>query len=70
MTNTTQPAIDTRSLRKEFGNKVAVEDLTLEVNQGEVFGFLGPNGSTLLFVFSTPHQSRLRYSVSQLGIEW
>ena len=38
-------AIETRSLRKEFGQKVAVADLTLQVGQGEVFGFLGPNGA-------------------------
>src|SRR5689334_13014325 len=38
-------AIETRGLRKEFGAKVAVEDLTLSVCRGEVFGFLGPNGA-------------------------
>src|SRR5581483_1945120 len=38
-------AIETRSLRKEYGSKIAVADLTLTVNQGEVFGFLGPNGA-------------------------
>ncbi len=38
-------AIDTQHLRKEFGTKVAVSDLTLQVEQGEVFGFLGPNGA-------------------------
>jgi len=38
-------AIQTQALRKEFGNKVAVQDLTLSVNRGEVFGFLGPNGA-------------------------
>jgi len=37
--------IDTRGLRKEFGPKVAVADLTLDVRGGEVFGFLGPNGA-------------------------
>ncbi len=37
--------IDTRGLRKEFGPKVAVADLTLDVRAGEVFGFLGPNGA-------------------------
>lgn len=41
----THPAIDTTHLRKEFGKKVAVQDLTLQVPQGEVFGFLGPNGA-------------------------
>lgn len=39
------PAIETRLLRKEFGAKVAVADLTLNVKRGEVFGFLGPNGA-------------------------
>lgn len=38
-------AIETRHLRKEFGHKVAVEDLTLSVPRGEIFGFLGPNGA-------------------------
>lgn len=41
----TNHVIDTRSLRKEFGEKVAVADLTLQVMEGEVFGFLGPNGA-------------------------
>ena len=41
-----QPAtIITRGLKKKFGDKVAVADLTLEVEKGEVFGFLGPNGA-------------------------
>lgn len=39
------PAIEVYSLRKAFGSKVAVADLTLRVEQGEVFGFLGPNGA-------------------------
>ena len=38
-------AIETRHLRKSFGDKAAVADLTLDVRQGEVFGFLGPNGA-------------------------
>lgn len=38
-------AIETRSLRKVFDDKVAVADLSLAVEQGEVFGFLGPNGA-------------------------
>ncbi|TMQ69512.1 MAG: ABC transporter ATP-binding protein [Candidatus Eisenbacteria bacterium] len=41
----TEPAIETRGLRKRFGEKLAVADLSLAVAQGEVFGFLGPNGA-------------------------
>jgi ABC-2 type transport system ATP-binding protein len=32
-------------LRKKFGSKVAVSNLSLTVRRGEVFGFLGPNGA-------------------------
>ena len=38
-------AIQTESLRKEFGAHAAVKGLTLQMEQGEVFGFLGPNGA-------------------------
>ncbi len=41
----TSLAINTQHLRKEFGEKTAVSDLTLQVKRGEVFGFLGPNGA-------------------------
>src|ERR1041385_2487715 len=37
--------IETRGLRKAYGRKIAVADLTLDVPRGEVFGFLGPNGA-------------------------
>lgn len=39
------PAIKTFGLTKAFGDVHALTDLDLEVSQGEVFGFLGPNGS-------------------------
>jgi len=37
--------ISTSRLTKVFGNLVAVNDLHLQVMRGDVFGFLGPNGS-------------------------
>jgi ABC-2 type transport system ATP-binding protein len=40
-----RPSIEVRSLNKTFGDTVAVANLTLTVEQGEVFGFLGPNGA-------------------------
>jgi ABC-2 type transport system ATP-binding protein len=37
--------IDTENLTRKFGNLTAVDNLTLHVDDGEVFGFLGPNGA-------------------------
>ncbi len=45
MVPATSPVIETRGLRRQFGEKVAVADLSLTVAAGEVFGFLGPNGA-------------------------
>lgn len=39
------PVIEIDRLRVKFGNFLAVDDVTFAVNAGEVFGFLGPNGS-------------------------
>jgi len=39
------PAIETRGLGKRYGRVQALEDLSLRVEEGEVFGFLGPNGA-------------------------
>ena len=41
----TQRVIDARGLRKSFGDTLAVDDLSLTVGAGEIFGFLGPNGA-------------------------
>lgn len=37
--------ITTDKLSKHFGDLVAVSDLSLQVDEGEIFGLLGPNGS-------------------------
>jgi ABC-2 type transport system ATP-binding protein len=37
--------IDTENLTRKFGNLTAVDNLTLHVDEGEVFGFLGPNAA-------------------------
>jgi ABC-2 type transport system ATP-binding protein len=37
--------VETRQLSKTFGSLIAVDRLSLDVRPGEVFGFLGPNGS-------------------------
>jgi len=38
-------AIDVHGLNKHFGDKHVVKDVSLQVARGEIFGFLGPNGS-------------------------
>ena len=37
--------IETKNLSRTFGNLTAVDNLSLRVEDGEVFGFLGPNGA-------------------------
>jgi ABC-2 type transport system ATP-binding protein len=41
----TELAIDVRGLTKRFGSKLAVDHVDIQVPRGEVWGFLGPNGS-------------------------
>jgi ABC-2 type transport system ATP-binding protein len=42
---TSQSAIQVEHLTRRFGEFVAVNDLTFDVRQGEIFGFLGSNGA-------------------------
>jgi len=37
--------IEIKNLKKYFGKLHAVDDISIEVNKGEIFGFLGPNGA-------------------------
>ncbi len=37
--------IQVNNLRKSYGKLLALDDLSLEVREGEIFGLLGPNGS-------------------------
>ena len=49
-------AIEINSLRKTFNKSVAVDDISLNVEEGEIFGFLGPNGagkSTTMMILTT-----------------
>nr|WP_320049238.1 ABC transporter ATP-binding protein [uncultured Desulfuromonas sp.] len=38
-------ALNIHHLHKSFGRQCAVEDLSLTINRGEIFGLLGPNGA-------------------------
>jgi ABC-2 type transport system ATP-binding protein len=43
--NDAEWVIDVQNLTKSFGSKTVVKDLNIQVARGEIFGFLGPNGS-------------------------
>jgi ABC-2 type transport system ATP-binding protein len=67
------PALEAQALRKQYGPKLAVRDLTLSVPRGEVFGFLGPNGAgkttsmKMLLGLVRPSSGRGRLLGSPLG---
>jgi len=44
-TETSSPAVLVEGLRKSYRTKVAVDDVSLAVEPGEIFGILGPNGA-------------------------
>jgi len=49
-------AIEINSLSKEFRTVKAVDNISLQINEGEIFGFLGPNGagkSTTMMILTT-----------------
>jgi len=54
----------TAGLTKRYGRLVAVADLDLEARSGQVYGFLGPNGSgkttTIGMILGLLHQDRGR----------
>jgi ABC-type multidrug transport system ATPase subunit len=43
--NSAEPAISAEHLVRRFGQVTAVNDVSFRVEKGEIFGFLGPNGS-------------------------
>jgi len=40
-----KPLLIADSLRKRFGDVIAVDNISFEIRRGEIFGFLGPNGA-------------------------
>src|SRR5882672_11503825 len=42
---TSAPAIHVASVRKTYGRTVAVDEVSFDVQPGEIFGLIGPNGA-------------------------
>ncbi|HKU98946.1 MAG TPA: ABC transporter ATP-binding protein [Vineibacter sp.] len=63
-----QPAVVAEALTKRYGPVTALQDLSLEIRRGEVFGLLGPNGSgkttfiRMLAGYLAPTRGRLTVS--------
>ncbi len=55
--------IEVHELTKRFGDKVAVDDLSFNVEAGRVTGFLGPNGAgkstTMRMMLGLDHPARV-----------
>ncbi len=45
MTKSDQTIVEVRDLRKKYGKKTVVKDISFSVKEGEIFGILGPNGA-------------------------
>src|ERR1700677_4921614 len=43
--HTSRPVIQVSGVRKTYGSTVAVDEVSFEVNEGEIFGLIGPNGA-------------------------
>lgn len=41
----TKPVAQFKNIKKKIGKKMIIDDITFDVNAGEIFGFLGPNGA-------------------------
>src|SRR5882672_1182400 len=71
MIKASRPVIQVSGIRKTYGKLVAVEDVSFEVNEGEIFGLIGPNGAGKTTTMECVEGLRTpdRGSVSVLGLD-
>jgi ABC-2 type transport system ATP-binding protein len=64
------PVIQISGVRKSYGSMVAVNDVSFDVNQGEIFGLIGPNGAGKTTTMECVEGLRTpdRGSISVLGL--
>ena len=65
------PVIQVRDIRKTYGKTIAVDDLSFEVYEGEIFGLIGPNGAGKTTTMECTFGLRApdRGSISVLGLD-
>jgi ABC-2 type transport system ATP-binding protein len=66
-----RPVIQVSGIRKTYGRTVAVEEVSFEVNEGEIFGLIGPNGAGKTTTMECIEGLRKpdRGSISVLGLD-
>jgi ABC-2 type transport system ATP-binding protein len=66
-----RPVIQVSGVRKSYGATVAVQEVSLEVNEGEIFGLIGPNGAGKTTTMECIEGLRKpdRGSISVLGLD-
>jgi ABC-2 type transport system ATP-binding protein len=65
------PVISVSNLGKRYGRTVAVDDVSLEVFEGEIFGLIGPNGAGKTTTMECAQGSRVpdKGTISVLGLD-
>jgi ABC-2 type transport system ATP-binding protein len=65
-----RPVIQVSGIRKTYGSTVAVDDVSFDVNNGEIFGLIGPNGAGKTTTMECIEGLRIpdRGAVSVLGL--
>jgi ABC-2 type transport system ATP-binding protein len=66
-----RPVIQVSGVRKTYGPTVAVDEVSFEVNDGEIFGLIGPNGAGKTTTMECIEGLRMpdRGSISVLGLD-
>jgi ABC-2 type transport system ATP-binding protein len=66
-----RPVISVSNLGKRYGRTVAVDDVSLEVREGEIFGLIGPNGAgkTTTMECVQGHRVPDRGTIAVLGLD-
>ena len=66
-----RPVIQVSGVRKTYGPTVAVDEVSFEVNDGEIFGLIGPNGAGKTTTMECIEGLRTpdRGSISVLGLD-